>query len=500
MRNSRIMTRLMAILLATAMLLPASGFALDDTGAAEPAEPAAVEEAVTETEEEQVTEGGSESEPEEPQTEEPEEEPAEPGFLQNIKIEENPTGTVDIRWDAFSGAEYYEVSSPGINGVARTVNCTQSFTGLNHGVVYDFIIKAFDSNGKLTAQGAISIRTVAYKINFIESQYRRLKSRNISPKRFKINLRTMIKEGRNGYSVVQGGCTDGTYAYYLMVSSKTQKGRVLKVRMKNNIVVARSKVLNICHGNGMTYDSKRKKLVVIARERRKQEITVIDASTLRISKQKNVRYDYYKNAGSDSLSSKHQQQGLAAIAYVKKYDCYIALERVYHNLLIFNPDTFQAIGMVTTGFDKKYPGTFQAMDADERYVYLLLSYYNKNGKKQPYNLILALDWNSEKLLPAVNASKSKDTRYIKKAWACSNSNNGMPDAVIRIKTKYEAENIYHTTDQNGREHFYMSEYHSHPVYKTVRKRVKVRGRWKRKKVKVVRYYNKDNYVYNLGII
>ena len=500
MKNNRIMTKLISFMLAAAMMLPGGVFALDDTGATEPAEATAVEETITETAEDQVLEDGSKSDPEELQTEESEEEPAELGFIQNIEIEENPTGTVDIRWDAFSGAEYYEVSSPGISGIARTVNCTQSFTGLNHGVVYDFIIKAFDGNERLTAQGAISIRTVAYKINFIESQYRKLRSRNISPKRFKINLRSMIREGRNGYSVVQGGCTDGTYAYYLMVSSKTQKGRVLKVRMKNNKVIARSKVLNICHGNGMTYDSKRKKLVVIAREHRKQEITVIDASTLRISRQKNVRYDYYKNAGNDSLSKKHQQQGLAAIAYVKKYDCYIALERVYHNLLIFNPDTFQAIGMVTTNFSNKYPGTFQAMDADEKYVYLLLSYYNKYGRKQPYNLILALDWNSEKLLPAVNASKSKDTRYIRKAWACSNSSNGMPDAVVRIKTKYEAENIYHTTDKNGKEHFYMSEYHSHPVYRTVRKKVKVRGRWKRRKVKVLRYYNKDNYVYDLGII
>jgi len=250
----------------------------------------------------------------------------------------------------------------------------------------------------------------------------------------------------------------------------------------------------------MTYDSKRKKLVVIARESRKQEITVIDASSLKITRQQNVKYDNFADAEGDTLNSVHQSQGLAAIAYVRKYDCYIALERTYHNLLIFDPDTLQAIGMVKTDIGEKYPGTFQGMDADDRYVYLLLSAYNKNGKSQPYNLIVALDWNSENLLPVVNATKSKDPKYVEEAWYCNNDGSGTPDAVIRVRTSYEAENIYHTTDKNGKEHFYLSEYRSKPVYKKVRKRVKVNGKWKRKKVWKLRYIKRDNYVYDLGVI
>jgi hypothetical protein len=261
-----------------------------------------------------------------------------------------------------------------------------------------------------------------------------------------------------------------------MVSSSTQKGRVLKVRIKGNKVVKRSKILNTWHGNGMTYDSKRKKLVVIAREHRKQQITVIDAKTLRITRQRNVKYNYKINAGSSKLNARYKQSGLAAIAYVRKYDCYIAFERVHHNLLFFDPDSFECIGLAYTDFDGTYPGTFQGMDADSKYVYLLLSYYSR---KQPYNLILAIDWNSENLLPVVNASKSKDLPYVPKYWMCGNKHNGKPDAAVRIRTSHEAENIYHTTDKNGKEHFYMAEYYGH----------KVRGR-----------YRRDNYVYDLGII
>lgn len=429
--------------------------------------------------------------------------PAMPEVLADVRIEENPTGTVTITWTAFDGADHYRVSCPLIDDgtPAETEECVQVFKGLKADTDYDFTVEAVGADGEVLAMAPVSIKTVALSVSFDESLYRLLKYRVIGAKRFKINLRSLLKEGRGGYAVVQGGCTDGTYNYYLMVSSSNQKGRVLKLRMKDNKVIARSKVLNVHHGNGMAYDSKRKKLVVIAREKRKQEITLIDASSLKITRQQNVRYNNYKGAGSDSLSATHQKQGLAAIAYVKKYDCYVALERVYHNLLIFDPDTFEAIGMVKTSFDKRYPGTFQAMDADEKYVYLLISYYNKNGKKQPYNMIIALDWNSENLLPVVNASKSKDPKFVKKAWWVHGTNSkGWHDAVIRIKTKHEAENIYHTTDSKGREHFYLSEYYSHPVYKTVKKRVKVRGRWKWKKVRVVKYYNRDNYVYDLGII
>ncbi len=329
------------------------------------------------------------------------------------------------------------------------------------------------------------LKVAAKGISFNESAYRTLSNRSIKGKKIKnFNLRKLIKEKSSGYSVVQGGCTDGKYAYYLMVSPTTQKGRVLKVRIKNNKVIKRSKVLNVHHGNGMAYDSKRKKLVVIAREKRKQEITLIDAKTLRITRQQNVKYNNYDSAGKKSLSKLHQKQGLAAIAYVKKYDCYIALERKYHHLLIFDPDSFEAIGMVKTNITGDYPGTFQAMDADAKYVYLLLSYYNERGKVQPYNLILALDWNSEKLLPVVNQDEITGPNYVEEAWYCKNDESGRPDAAIRIRTKHEAENIYHTTDKKGREHFYLSEYYSHYVYSK-------KGYWVLKR---------DDRVYDLGII
>lgn len=372
-----------------------------------------------------------------------------------------------------------------------------------------------------------------------ESGFRNLKDRTIAKKSLSklsgasggtLNLRTLIGEKRTGYAVVQGSCTDGTYAYYLMVSSYNQKGRIAKVSLSNNKLVKLSGVLNICHGNGMTYDSRRNLLIINARESRRQELTCVNANTLKITRQEKVRYTYYKKvkAGDGSISSIHRDAGIAAVAYNAKYDCYIALERTYHNLLFFDPDSFEAIGMAYTTITAKYPGVYQAMDADDQYVYLLLS---SKGSSQPYNVILALDWNSESLLPVVNNTEG-NKGYISEAWYCNNSSSrkGYPDAAIRVKTPYEAESIYHTTDTSGREHFYLSEYYSDPSYKTVNKKVaykvkwkkvtkkvkwkKVKGKWKYKNKKVWKYKTKyktvrkkvidhlrrQNYVYDIGVI
>ena len=76
-------------------------------------------------------------------------------------------------------------------------------------------------------------------------------------------------------------------------------------------------------------------------------------------------------------------------------------------------------------------------------------------------------------------SNQFNPKYVEKPWCCDNNGSVTPDAVIRIDTKHEAENIYHTTDKIGREHFYMSEYYGHTTGG---------------------YYKRDNYVYDLGVI
>ena len=349
----------------------------------------------------------------------------------------------------------------------------------------------------------------------------------IFPKTLGINLRKMLGEKHSGYSVSQGGCSDGTYVYYLMVSSYNQKGRVLKTRISDNEVVARSDVIDICHGNGMALDTKRNRLVVVGREDRRNQLTVINVGNAEAAKpifggHYNVNYPY----SSKWTSSKKtfDGYGLSAISYIEKYDCYIALQRKTHDLLVLDPN-FRVIGLIGTKITEKYPGTYQAIDADDRYVYMLLSYYSS---KQPYNIILVLDWHSEIL----NDYAAKSVAFVEKPWKCGT--DGRPSAALRTYTPFEAENLYHVDQGDGTARFYLTEYHNNPQYHWVTKKkaykvkwkkvkkkvkwkkVKKKGKWKWKyktkkvwkykkkykkvKVKEVNYYNRDNYVYDLGIM
>jgi hypothetical protein len=289
--------------------------------------------------------------------------------------------------------------------------------------------------------------------------------------------------------------------------------------------MAKSGIININHGNGMALDTKRHRLVVVGKGSRRNQLTIINVGTGKKSvpvfeKYANINYRY--SAKWATSKKRFDSLGLSAISYIARYDCFIALQRASHDLLVMDPD-FRVIGLVRTKISAKYPGTYQAMDADERYVYLMLSPYNN---KQPYNRILALDWNSEHLKDYANGK----VKFVKKAWSCNDSENGSPDTDIRIRTKYEAENIYHVDNGKGKARFYLSEYYNDPTYhwvtkkkaykvkwKQVTKKVKwkkVNGEWKYKtkkvwkyktkykkiKVREVDHYNRQNYVYDLGIL
>ena len=358
------------------------------------------------------------------------------------------------------------------------------------------------------------------------SMRKKITAKNTSQaKKLDLNLRKLLGESSSGFSVVQGGCADGKYAYYLMVSPYTQRARVLKLSISDNKVMAKSGEIDVCHGNGMALDTKRHRLVVVGRDGRRNQLTVIKTGT---GKKDKPVFDSYVNVNYKhsekwaTSKSRFDGLGLAAISYVKKYDCFVALQRKSHDILVLDPD-FKVIGFIGTSITSKYPGVYQAMDADERYVYLLLSYYSSS---QPYNRIIALDWNSEHLKDYANGK----VKYVKKAWSCNDDEDGSPDADVRVRTKYEAENIYHVDNGKGKARFYMSEYYNDPTYhwvtkkkaykvkwKQVTKKVKwkkVNGKWKYKTKKVWKYktkykkvrvrevdhYNRQNYVYDLGVM
>lgn len=353
------------------------------------------------------------------------------------------------------------------------------------------------------------------------------------------NLRTMLGEPNSGYAVAQGSATDGTYAYHVMASSETQNGRIIKVNLSNPADYKTGPVINLHHANGMTYDSKRGLLVAVGYGAYRQQLTYIDPDTLQIESQPTLKYNNITKDGGgiSGMPVNAQNNGIAAIAYVKEYDVYVARSRgkvdgypettssAANDIWVFDADTLEALGFVRTKVTSAYNGTYQSMDADDKYVYFLAS----PGGNVNNNIILCLDWNSENLIPVRNG----DADYVDEMWYCNNDGSGKPDAVITVPVGKESEGVFHTTDSNGKSHFYVTEYYGRNHYKTVTvtekykvkwkkvtkkvkwKKVKRKGKWKwkykkkkvwkyktktRKVTKTVKdYWARDDYVYDLGV-
>lgn len=299
-----------------------------------------------------------------------------------------------------------------------------------------------------------------------------------------LSLRDMLGEGHDGYSVAQGAATDGIYAYYMMASSSNQKGRILKVNLGNSADYMAGPVIDIHHANGMTYDSKRKQLVAVGYGAWRQQLSFIDPNSLTLVSQQEISYPYE----IEGVTAAGKQNGIAAIAYIKKYNVYVARSRgrdngvgdsyLNNDIWVINADNLNVIGHIFVHVTGSYPETYQSMDADEKYVYYLLS----PGSGQGNNIILCLDWDSENLLPVLKGEK----KYVEYTWKANNNDSGDPDAVMTIPIAHESEGLFHTYDASGNAHFYVSEYYGRWHYKTVTKKVKVKVKWK----KVRKWYNK----------
>lgn len=314
-----------------------------------------------------------------------------------------------------------------------------------------------------------------------------------------LSLRELSGQANNGFAVAQGSATDGQYAYHLMVcsvesSSNYNKGIIVRTSRDGRTYYDHSGVLNIRHGNGMTFDSRRNKLVAVGYGATRQKLFYIDPYNGYGVTEKEVNYPYsikIPNSQGDNLWDKAKENGFGAIAYVPEYDVYLARSRgevsnyeskttsaTRENIWVIDANTLTAIGHIYTQIAGNYPNTYQAMDADKKYVYYLIS----PGSGQSKNRIICLDWNSEKLLPILNG----DAKYVSEMWKCGNNENGLPDTVIDLDFGHEAEGIYHTTDGDT-EHFYVTEYYGRQHYKTVTKKVvKSKKKWK----KVRKWYNK----------
>lgn len=107
------------------------------------------------------------------------------------------------------------------------------------------------------------------------------------------------------HTVMQGGCSDGTYMYLILENNEEATDIITKVDMSTWEIVKQSEALPLHHGNGMGYNSKTNKLFVSHNTGAVKDVSIVNPDTLKIEKTFSLEY------------------GIYGIAYNEKRDCYV---------------------------------------------------------------------------------------------------------------------------------------------------------------------------------
>lgn len=193
----------------------------------------------------------------------------------------------------------------------------------------------------------------------------------------------VVQTPRQGeYYIGQGSASDGTYAYFVLRNKNDTGSKITKHRLDDGSLVAVSEVLDLGHGNDMTYDVKNKRLVVAHGQSEGQILTLVDPETLTLIKDIGI------------------PKGSGAITYNELKDRY-AISQGGKTLHILDGD-FKHIVSYTRSDSTGY--TAQGMGSDDDYVYFPMS-GSKDNKLVVYNwegkyittLTVAVDHESESM-------------------------------------------------------------------------------------------------------
>ena len=261
----------------------------------------------------------------------------------------------------------------------------------------------------------------------------------------KFELRREIKEKVQGYDTVQGSCYGKGYAYFVMENRNNHMCKIAKVNLKKKKAVKVSAAMYVGHGNDMTYDTKRNRLVVAYSTPYPKYLAVVDPVTLTKQYAKKVKLPKKIEGISPETLANYKKNksytGFGAIAYNAAHDQFVVTLRgiSFHHMMVLNSD-FKPVRFIWLNKDTEMVRQMlQSMDSYGDFIMVAQSYgYGYTGNK-----ILVYDWELGDLL-----------------------------STLDLGTTYELESIFHA-DNNMYASYYTSFY-----------------RWKK--------LQRDNYVYLLS--
>ncbi len=201
-----------------------------------------------------------------------------------------------------------------------------------------------------------------------------------------LELRSKATMNVDGYDALQGCCSDGTSMYYVLDDRQTKNCRIIKMNLKNCKIEDISDVLDIGHGNDITYNADSKTLVVTDHSVYPMRMSVIDPDKLTITKNVNIKVPHKIDGASSNQVKKIKS--FSACDYNAKRGCYVALLGTSHNFLILDKD-FKPVTYIkpTKKLDQKVQGMV-AMDD-----YLLVC--QARSSRAQSNNIMVYDWDGK---------------------------------------------------------------------------------------------------------
>ena len=228
------------------------------------------------------------------------------------------------------------------------------------------------------------------------------------------DLRTRSGQSMYYYDTVQGGCTDGVYAYYTMNRRTVDNCKIVKMRLSDYKIVMVSEILPIDHGNGITYNPDTNQLIVNNCTKNPKRLTVINPDTLKVIRTVDISIPSTMTGSSSSEST--GITGFSSITYNRKKEKYVVLTKGKSGFLFldknFNVMEYMPLDYKNTG------KLWQCIDSTDEYLMIA---HSPGSAAQ--NVIAVYDWQG---------------RFVTN---------------IILLNQYELENIYHVGTQ-----FYATYY------------------------------------------
>lgn len=343
-----------------------------------------------------------------------------------LSIDRKPK-KMTIRWSSVAGADGYTVqlsrnsafsgkttktikgksnTSVTFKGLSKSANyCVRIraygnvFSGISHSIwntsyftnalkrasmsrlMYKYKVKKKDTDKKNASKTAV--KGVSTK-NLKKAKKANKKVKYITKTMpFELRVRAGQKMGR--YDTMQGGCSDGKYMYFVLLSKVKKRCKIAKVRISTKKVVKVSKPLKLNHGNGLTYNSDTKRLVVAHGEGSRYALTEINKNSLKLVR---THYIYAPSTlpGATQAQLKNYK-GFGSIAYSPTEDIYVGLLYKSHNLVFLDSD-FKIFKYVT--LSKKKGQIYQCVEVAGDNILIGESFGTTKAKS--YNILSTYNW------------------------------------------------------------------------------------------------------------